>query len=80
MIVTTPSARLLRAGSPASEKTCSMLMFSLSVSAVNDSIRRARASDTRCSSSSVAMPRWCMVSATAKATSAVFPPLLRTTS
>ena len=57
-----------------------MLMFSLSVSAVNDSIRRARASDTRCSSSSVAMPRWCMVSATANATSAVFPPLLGTTS
>jgi hypothetical protein len=26
------------------------------------------------------MPRWCMVSATANATSAVFPPLLLTTS
>ena len=34
----------------------------------------ARASETRCSSSSVAMPRWCMVSATANATSAVLPP------
>ena len=38
-MVTTPSSRVLWVGSPASEKTRSMPVFSLSVSAVNDSIR-----------------------------------------
>ena len=68
---TTPSSRLLTTGRPAAENTRSMLVFSGSVSAVSASSSRARASDTRCSSSSVAMPWWCMVSETANATSAV---------
>ena len=80
VIVTTPSSRLVVTGRPASEKTRSMPMFSVSVSATNVSTCRARASETRCSSSRVAMPRWCMVSATANAISAVLPPLSRSTS
>ena len=48
-----------------------MAWFSVSVSAVNVVIWRLRASETRCSSSKVAMPLWCMWSATANATSAV---------
>jgi hypothetical protein len=71
VIVTVPSSRSLCAGRPASCTTCSMLVFSSSVSALKAVSWLARASDTRCSSSSVAMPRWCMVSATANATSAV---------
>ena len=72
-MATTPSSRLLTTGRPASEKTRSMPVFSCSVSAVSASSCLARASETRCSSSSVAIPLWCMVSETAKATSAVLP-------
>ena len=80
VISTTPSARRVVTGRPASEKTRSMPVFSLSVSAKNASTCRARASETRCSSSRVAMPSWCMVSATANAISAVLPPLSGSTS
>ncbi len=68
---TTPSSRRRVAFSPASANTRSMAVFSGSVAAVKTCTPRARASDTRCSSSSVATPRWCMLSATANATSAV---------
>jgi hypothetical protein len=68
---TAPSATLRRTGSPASANTRSIALFSSSVVAPNAVSPRRRASDTRCSSSSVAMPRWCMSSDTAKATSAV---------
>ena len=57
VISTVPSARRVRTGSPASLNTRSIPVFSLRVSAVNAVICRARASDTRCSSSRVAMPR-----------------------
>ena len=67
----TPSVYRRRTGRPASAKTLSMAWLSDSVSAVNVLIWRLRASETRCSSSRVAMPLWCMWSATANATSAV---------
>ena len=59
-----------RAGSPASANTRSMGAFSGRVVAVKACTRRARPSDTRCSSSRVAIPRPCMSSATANAISA----------
>ena len=66
----TSSTRRRRTARPASANTCSMAVFSGSVVAVKACTLRAWPSETRCSSSSVAIPRPCMSSATAKATSA----------
>ena len=66
----TLSTRRRRTLSPASAKTRSMATFSGRVVAVKACTRWARPTDTRCSSSRVAIPRPCMSSATAKAASA----------
>jgi hypothetical protein len=71
VISTTPLSSRRVALSPASANTRSMAVFSGSVVAVRVRTPLARASETRCSSSRVATPRWCIRSATANATSAV---------
>ena len=65
-----PARMELRTTKPAAAKTSSIRLFSPSTSASKAVMPLARAIGTRCSSSSVPMPRpWCS-SATAKATSA----------